>query len=727
MRPRHRTFLQVFRARHPLASDRFRRLRDKVASGGGGRGLRDFFVELNRELRAVRESNGETDVSWATDLCLELIGANSEGTVATLGALLNETTLQFDDPLVGTVFEAAGKTPALLLLLADLVETEHQLLKFRVRAVEALVTKSPGDVDTATVGLGAQPALRFLNSVLDEMEKGSSTTGLDDAYGRWAEGFGALARAFQGAAEAPLLEWMAEALRRLAGSPTARETLRLVLKITRVNSPLPFWHPAGAPAAAGLQWAKGSVGALIVDKAIQVVLGAAAAGWRASAGVAAARPARPDLQPWPFNEHVLEATLIDVRQPPRTRAMAASLLRILAHASPSVRLSPRAELYAFLFLTTRGDDGTIAPDWPAPLTDGDSERQLDLLLEALGDDCDAIRRAASQAGHQAALQHPASFQPRHYTKLLPLLSDDDRAIRECTMLTFQALAGFRSRRVAAVVDDIAARLHGDDEMDDEEERARRDLESALGITMDRLVDDVEQLQREVHALEARRGELLQYMETQAVRVGEEIHLEVLNTLTGYLATAVDERDYGEATRRLDHLVAELRRIMNNLYPRDLETEGFLQTIRNRLRDTQAQMSRRTAGCAVRLDCSPGVTDTMLQACLAEPAHLVLVYRIVLEAIVNARKHSGGTFIGVSVRAPSPDRVEIAICDDGVGHGGPFGENVGMALMRRRAEEIGGEITYRAGPTGGTTVIVRLARSDAAGPSSRELARLKAER
>jgi hypothetical protein len=98
MRPRHRTFLQVFRARHPLASDRFRRLRDKVASGGGGRGLRYFLVELNRELRAVRESNGETDVSWATDLCLELIGANSEGTVATLGALLNETTLQFDDP-----------------------------------------------------------------------------------------------------------------------------------------------------------------------------------------------------------------------------------------------------------------------------------------------------------------------------------------------------------------------------------------------------------------------------------------------------------------------------------------------------------------------------------------------------------------------------------------------------------------------------------------------------
>ena len=95
------------------------------------------------------------------------------------------------------------------------------------------------------------------------------------------------------------------------------------------------------------------------------------------------------------------------------------------------------------------------------------------------------------------------------------------------------------------------------------------------------------------------------------------------------------------------------------------------------------------------------------ACVAEPAHLVLLYRIVLEAIVNARKHSGGAFIGVSLSAPAPERIEVAIRDNGSGGGGPFRENVGMALMRQRAEEIGASITYLAGPDGGTIVIVRL--------------------
>jgi two-component system sensor histidine kinase UhpB len=229
--------------------------------------------------------------------------------------------------------------------------------------------------------------------------------------------------------------------------------------------------------------------------------------------------------------------------------------------------------------------------------------------------------------------------------------------------------------------------------------------------MDRLVDDVEHLQREVQGLEARRRELLDYMETQAVRVGEEIHHEVLNTLTSYLATAIDEQDYEEAKHGLARLIAELRRIMNNLYPRDLEVEGFLQTIRNRLRDARAQLERRTRGTTVELDCPPEITDTVVIEVLNDRAHLVLLYRIVLEAISNARKHSRGTEIRVVLRAPAPGALDIAIQDNGAGHGGPFGENAGMSLMRRRAEEIGAEIEYQGAPGGGTIVLIRLAQPD----------------
>jgi signal transduction histidine kinase len=260
-----------------------------------------------------------------------------------------------------------------------------------------------------------------------------------------------------------------------------------------------------------------------------------------------------------------------------------------------------------------------------------------------------------------------------------------------------------------VVGDIAARIRGEaGASTGPDVEARGNLEIALGITMDRLVDDVEQLQREVQVLEARRGELLQYIETQAIRVGEEIHHEVLNTLTGYLATAIDEGNYAESRSWLDALIQELRRIMNNLYPRDLETEGFLQTIGNRLRYAKAHLDRRGRPCEVRLDYPPEITDAVVEAHAGGPSHVVLLYRIVVEAISNARKHAGGTAIAVSLRGAARGGIEINISDNGPNGGGPFSENAGMALMRRRAEEIGAAIDYARTPGGGTTVVIRLA-------------------
>jgi len=45
--------------------------------------------------------------------------------------------------------------------------------------------------------------------------------------------------------------------------------------------------------------------------------------------------------------------------------------------------------------------------------------------------------------------------------------------------------------------------------------------------------------------------------------------------------------------------------------------------------------------------------------LRDESHLVLLYRIALEAIINARKHSKGMSIGVKIRSPKPGVVEIS--------------------------------------------------------------------
>src|SRR5262249_41529809 len=164
MRIRHRTLFPLLGTRPGPVTGRLRRLRDKLAAGLSAPAVREFCLELNRELLAGGgDEAGHLDMARAADLCLELIEANADEGAAALGALLDGTAIQFDDPLADAIFDAAPRCPALLGALADLVEREHQLLACRVRAVEALVTRSPVAADAATVGLAIQPALRFLN------------------------------------------------------------------------------------------------------------------------------------------------------------------------------------------------------------------------------------------------------------------------------------------------------------------------------------------------------------------------------------------------------------------------------------------------------------------------------------------------------------------------------------------------------------------------------------
>ena len=201
--------------------------------------------------------------------------------------------------------------------------------------------------------------------------------------------------------------------------------------------------------------------------------------------------------------------------------------------------------------------------------------------------------------------------------------------------------------------------------------------------------------------------LLNGIESQSMRIGEEIHHEILNTRCGYLATSLDEETYAEAKKQLQELVADLRRIMYNLHPQDLDAQGFLATIRQRLEDAKKTLQRRLPEFTIELDCQD-VTDADILRSLKDKSHLVLLYRIVQEAIINARKHSNGTFIVVKLQRPQAGMIDLSISDNGGGDGGPFQDNVGIQLVRQRAEEIGAQIEYKkTSPKGGTTVVVHL--------------------
>lgn len=80
-----------------------------------------------------------------------------------------------------------------------------------------------------------------------------------------------------------------------------------------------------------------------------------------------------------------------------------------------------------------------------------------------------------------------------------------------------------------------------------------------------------------------------------------------------------------------------------------------------------------------------------------PAAELTVYRVIQEALTNARKHAG-PLAAVEVRLRGrPDRVEVEVSDTGRGQpaGRPLGTGMGVQGMRERLGSVGG--TLEAGP------------------------------
>lgn len=90
-----------------------------------------------------------------------------------------------------------------------------------------------------------------------------------------------------------------------------------------------------------------------------------------------------------------------------------------------------------------------------------------------------------------------------------------------------------------------------------------------------------------------------------------------------------------------------------------------------------------------------------------------VYRVAQEALTNVRKHSAATEVCVGIVA-HPEGWEIHIRDNGTGFPNPRllhgRKGLGMANMRQRMEEIGGQLTIGNHPLGGAVVRIRLPRS-----------------
>ncbi|GGV10159.1 hypothetical protein GCM10010182_32500 [Actinomadura cremea] len=102
------------------------------------------------------------------------------------------------------------------------------------------------------------------------------------------------------------------------------------------------------------------------------------------------------------------------------------------------------------------------------------------------------------------------------------------------------------------------------------------------------------------------------------------------------------------------------------------------------------------------DTGVGVAADLPDVDCDQPTRIALL-RCTQESLANVRKHAAASRVGV-VLTPHPDCVELEITDDGRGFTVADSRGFGLDGMRRRLDELGGELTVTSAPGDGTRVL-----------------------
>ena len=107
-----------------------------------------------------------------------------------------------------------------------------------------------------------------------------------------------------------------------------------------------------------------------------------------------------------------------------------------------------------------------------------------------------------------------------------------------------------------------------------------------------------------------------------------------------------------------------------------------------------------------------------------PVQEIQVFRIIQESLANIRKHSNACNVRILLDRDAQDKYTLLVEDDG--HGideepgeGHRGENIGLSIMRERAERLDGELTIESDVGEGTRVLLTF-------PETPNAARIRAQ-
>ncbi|MEV6036216.1 GAF domain-containing sensor histidine kinase [Nonomuraea sp. NPDC052116] len=201
----------------------------------------------------------------------------------------------------------------------------------------------------------------------------------------------------------------------------------------------------------------------------------------------------------------------------------------------------------------------------------------------------------------------------------------------------------------------------------------------------------------------RRRELAMLEERN--RVARELHDAVTQKLfslrlTAQAASAMLDRAPEKAAAELERVqrlageaLSELRAVIVELRPAELDRHGLAETLRKHVR-----LLDRLHPSLVTFEC--------VELPPVDPAVEVAVLRVAQEALHNALRHAEAA--SVSVRLTYADgRLVLIVRDDGNGFEQAESRGLGLVSMRDRAESVGGAMTVESAHGRGTTVRVEV--------------------
>ncbi|MEW1840561.1 GAF domain-containing sensor histidine kinase [Nonomuraea angiospora] len=201
-----------------------------------------------------------------------------------------------------------------------------------------------------------------------------------------------------------------------------------------------------------------------------------------------------------------------------------------------------------------------------------------------------------------------------------------------------------------------------------------------------------------------RGRELAMLEERN-RVARELHDAVTQKLfslrlTAQAASAMLDRAPEKAAAELERVqrlageaLSELRAVIVELRPAELDRHGLAETLRKHVR-----LLDRLHPSLVTFEC--------VELPAVDPAVEVAVLRVAQEALHNALRHAQAA--SVSVRLAFADgKLVLIVRDDGNGFEQADSRGLGLVSMRDRAESVGGVMTVESAHGSGTTVRVEV--------------------